>query len=302
MELTVRGIRDTDVDAIIGFTQETWADREVGDHIPRVLEDWLESEGDTQKTFVLDAGDDIAGLCQGVLLSDHEAWAQGMRVNPAFRGNGVSRTLTNTLFDWAAQQGATVARNMVYSWNIGGLGQSRATGFAPATEFRWAKPEPDADARPELTVEADPAAAWSYWNRSDARTHLVGLGLDLNESWALSELTLDKLRALAADDAVFAVKADGTRAMAYRNRTFEHTNDEGETRRYAEYGVGAWEDAAAARSLFAALSRDAAELGADNARVLIPETVRHVSDVATARVPVSSEPDFVLEADLTTRR
>ena len=43
----------------------------------------------------------------------------------------------------------------------------------------------------------------------------------------------------------------------------------------------------------------AAAAGADRARVLVPETPRHVSDAARARVPFVDEPDFVLERDLT---
>ncbi|MFC6799094.1 GNAT family N-acetyltransferase [Haladaptatus sp. DYSN1] len=300
MELTVRPIRESDVDPIVAFTQETWDDHGVDDHIPWVIERWVEAESDTRRTFVVDAGADIAGLTQGVMLSDHEAWGQGMRVNPAFRGQGIARRLSEAFFDWAAERGATVARNMVYSWNMGGLGQSRAVGFEPATEFRFVKPEPDADATPTMTVTHDAEAAWSYWNRSAARTHLAGLSLDFNESWALSELTLDKLRTLE-EDAVFAVQDEGTVAMAYRNRTYEHTNDDGETHTYAEYGVGAWDDVDAARSLFAALSADAAAQGVDRTRVLVPETVRYVSDAAAARVQIHKEPDFVLEADLTTR-
>ena len=51
--------------------------------------------------------------------------------------------------------------------------------------------------------------------------------------------------------------------------------------------------------LAAAIARDAAAAGADRARVLVPETPRHVSDAARARVPFVDEPDFVLERDLT---
>ncbi|WP_276259313.1 GNAT family N-acetyltransferase [Haloglomus litoreum] len=298
-ELTVRQARAADREAVVAFTESTWPERG-DDYIPRVFEEWVATDGPTQRTFVLDAGDDIAGICQGVLLSDHEAWAQGMRVNPSYRGRRASPRLTSAVFDWAREQGATVCRNMVFSWNAAGLGQSRSVGFDPRTEFRWATPDPDADAAgPDgLRVVADPDTAWTAWHRSTGRDHLVGLALASGESWALSELTLERLHEAAADERALAiVDGDGVRGMTFRVRTGEHETEEG-PERFAEYGVGVWDDAAAARALFAAVSRDAAELGVDRTRVLIPETVRHVSDVAAARVGFSDEPDFVLEADL----
>ncbi|MFC7153959.1 GNAT family N-acetyltransferase [Halomarina halobia] len=297
----VRRARAEDREAVVAFTADTWPDRGAGDYIEHVFDDWIEGDGDDQRTLVLDAGGEIAGICQSVLLSPTEAWAQGMRVNPDFRGEGVSLDLTRAVFDWAAAAGATVCRNMVFSWNVAGIGQSRAAGFEPETEFRWAHPEPDADATPDHPVVADPDAAWTYWTDSPAREHLHGLGLDTGESWALSEVTRERLRRAADGEGLFAVQDGGTRAMTYRTRTYERPDEAGETETWAEYGVGAWEDHDHARSLFAAVAADAAALGADRTRVLVPETVEAVSDAAYARAGIGDEPDFVFAADLTTR-
>jgi GNAT superfamily N-acetyltransferase len=298
--LAVRQARQADREAVVAFTGETWPDRG-DDYIPRVFDEWVETDGPTQRTFVLDAGDDVAGICQGVLLSDHEAWAQGMRVNPDYRGRSASPRLTHAVFDWAREQGATVCRNMVFSWNAAGLGQSRSVGFDPRTEFRWAEPEPDADATaPDgLRVVEDADAAWTAWQRSVGRERLADLALASGESWALSELTRERLHAAAADGRVLAVLDEGgVRGMSFRVRTGERETDEA-VERYAEYGVGVWADLPAARALFAAVARDAASLDVDRTRVLIPETPRHVSDVAATRAGFSDEPDFVLEKDLT---
>ena len=299
----IRQARREDYEAVVEFTRGTWADREASDYIPDVYHEWVASDGDRQRTFVADAGDDIAGICQGVLLSGHEAWAQGMRVNPDYRGAGLSTKLNDALFAWAREHGASLCRNMVFSWNVAGLGGSRAAGFDPRTEFRWAHPKPDSvsnhsGGKSGYDVVDAPDDAWSYWQRSAARDALDGLVLDGNESWAVSELTRERLRRAADETQVFAVQeADGTRGMAHRVRDYEREQD-GEREHWAEYGVGAWDDLDAARALFDAISADAAELDVDRTRVLIPETPRHVSDAAAARVAVSGEPDFVLEADL----
>lgn len=302
MDVTgVRRARAADAEDVAAFTADTWSERDVGDYIPRVFEEWVETDGPDQRTLVYETEDGVAGLCQAVLLSEYEAWAQGMRVDPASRGRGIGLALCDALFDWAADRGAAVCRNMVFSWNVAGLGQSRAAGFDPCTEFRWAHPEPDADAAPDLAVGAEPSAGWSFWTASDARDHLRGLGLSTGESWALSELTRERL-AWAADETALLTVVDGdARGLTYRTRTYGREDDDGVEETWAEYGVSAWSDAAAAASLLDAVRRDAAGLGADRTRVLIPETVRHVSDVAAARTPVSDEPDFVMAADVAGR-
>ncbi|WP_435197087.1 GNAT family N-acetyltransferase [Natronomonas sp. EA1] len=289
--MRVRQATLDDSDDVVAFTENTWPEQG-GDYIPRVFESWVESDGPTQRTFVLDAGEELAGICQGVLLSEHEAWAQGMRVNPDYRGKGVSPQLTYALFDWARERGASVCRNMVFSWNTPGLGQSRSVGFEPATEFRWATPEPDADAESPLPVTNDPDAAWSFLKRDDGFSHLKGLALDPEETYALSELTRERLHDAPA--VVTVQDDDGTHAAAFRVRTVSYSDDI----LNAEYGIGAWDSLEGARSLLAAVARDAADIGADETRVLIPETPGYVSDAAYACGGISEEPDFVLEKDL----
>ncbi|MFC7008027.1 GNAT family N-acetyltransferase [Halalkalicoccus salilacus] len=299
MELTLREARPDDHEAVAAFTRETWPDREFDDYLPDVYPDWV--EGEDRYTPLVEVEGDVAGIAQCVVLSEDEAWCQGMRVDPEHRGEGVARELTGALFEWARERGALVARNMVFSWNAPSLGLSRTVGFDPTTEFRWAQPAPDAGAEPDLAVTDDPNAAWRAWTASDARGRLEGLALDLEESWALSELTRADLRRAADETSVLAVCDDGLRAMSYRVRDYEREGEEG-AERWAVYGVGAWNDLPAARALLAAVARDAAAIDADRTRVLIPETPRFVSDVAALRTRVSEEPDFVLSADLTADR
>ena len=345
-DLVVREARPGDADAVAAFTRDTWGDRSP-DYIPRVFAEWAASDDPDRGTFVavlpptaVDAtaidgrereetlvtggGDGasadgdreaVVGCVQGVLLSEWEAWAQGIRVDPAARGRGVGTALATAALEWARERGATVCRNMVFSWNVMGLGQSRAVGFEPATEFRFAEPEPDAGAltarsdspphAPSRIGDPDPNAAWACWTDSDARDHLRGLALDPDEPWACSELTRDRLAAAAADDRLIAVGDDGVAGFAVRARTAERPGGDGgdadsdDPERIAEYGVAAWRDVDAAGALYAAVATDAAAVDADATRVLIPETAEHVSDTGASRVAVAAEPDFVMRADLT---
>jgi len=319
--IEVRRARPADEGSVVAFTQDTWGDRETGDYLPRVFGEWVESDGPRQRTFVADAVDReapetaVAGVVQATVLDDGEAWGQGMRVNPRYRGQGVSRLLTHAGFDWAREQGATAMRIMVFSWNRAGLGSARSVGYRPTAEFRWVHPEPNPDglaARPgaaddTLAVTTDPDVAWRAWQGSSADDHLAGLALSTEETWALSELSRDRLARLARGSGeglgrVLAVRGpSGARATTYRTRTYERSGDDGddEPETWAEYGVGAWTNLASARALLSAVARDAAALGADRTRVLVPETVHAVSDAAYLRADIADEPDFVLSADLT---
>lgn len=298
MDLTVRAARETDADDVAAFTRETWPERGLEDYLPDVFSEWVRTDGERQRTLVAEDDGDVVGCVQVLLLSDYEAWCQGMRVDPGVRSQGVGRQLTEASFRWARERGAVVARNLVFSWNAEALGLSRAAGFSPVTEFRWAYPEPDATVTPEATVFTDPNAGWAFWSESQANAVLHGLALDLDEAWALAQLTRARL-ARAADETSLLVVGDGrTRGVTFRNRQFERDTEAG-TERWAEYGVTAWRDPAAATALLAAISRDAGRLGADRARVLVPETARAVTDAAAARVDLSDGPDVVLAADLT---
>ena len=299
---TIRQARADDHDDVAAYTQDTWSDHDVGDYIPDVFPAWVEGDGPTQRTAVAEVDGRVVGICQGVLLTAEEAWLQGMRVAPAHRGSDHGRALTTHLMDWAAEQGATVARNMVFDWNPAGMGQSRAIGFRAATSCRWAQPAPAGDGpapNDDFETVEDVAAAWRFWTHSDARTALNGLALDPDEAWALAELDRERLETIADRERVLAVRAGETRGVAARIGTRER---DGQT--IADYAVGAWADADAARALFAALRSDAAAVGADATRVCIPDTPQFVSDAALARVGLGDDAVFILSADLTdsTRR
>ena len=290
----IREATHDDYDGVVEMTAETW---DGDDYLQYVYHDWL--EGENRHTLVAEVDGEVAGIAQLVMLSEYEAWGQGLRVAPQHRGKGISEAITYELFDWGRDQGAVVSRAMVFSWNQAGLGQSRATGYNPVMEFRWLHPDP-ADGPMPAVVDHDPDAAWAYWTGSDARKSLGGLTLSMDESWAVQELTREMLHRANEETALFTVVDErGTRGFSYRTRTFERESDDGESVLWAEYGVAAWRDIDAARSLLDAVAVDAADIGADRTRVLVPETPRHVSDGAFLRANIGDEPDFVVAADLT---
>lgn len=306
MEPTIRPARSDDAGAVRAFATDTWPEHG-GDYLPSVFESWVRDDGPTARTLVADVEGRAVGLLRTVLLTPDEAWCGGLRVDPDYRGEGIARRLTQTAFDWAGERGATVARAMVFSWNAAGLGVARAVGFEPVTEFRWVHPEPAAETERGDHDIPEPDDAWNRWRGSGARDHLDGLTLDPHEPWALSTLTREGLVDAADDGRVFAVtgggrgaRAEAVQGFAVRVRVTERRTDGGEDpERWAEYGVADWSGVEAAAAVLDAVSRDAAASGVDRTRVLIPETVRAVSDAAAARVEIADAPDFVLAADVT---
>ncbi|WP_117369652.1 GNAT family N-acetyltransferase [Natrarchaeobaculum sulfurireducens] len=301
--MNIRRATEDDYEAVVELTSDIWTDRG-GDYLPDVYHEWLEDgPGEGKKTFLAEVDGDVAGIVQAVMLSADEAWFQSMRVSSDHRRQGVSQRLNEALFEWAREQGATVGRVMIFSWNTASFAAARTAGFEPRTEFRFAHVEPDSDATApaDYSVSSDPTAAWRYWTHSDAREHLAGLGLAPEESWAMRELTREDVETFANETAVFAVEGESGRAgTAYRTRIYDRQTDDGETETWAEYGVGAWDDVDAARALFAAIARDGATVGADRTRVMIPETATFVTDAAYAGAGLADEPDFVLEIGLST--
>ncbi|MFC7202364.1 GNAT family N-acetyltransferase [Haloferax namakaokahaiae] len=300
--MEIRSARPDDYDAVAAFTSDTWSDRGGSDYIPDIYHDWIDPGEQTQVTLLVDIGDEtpsdeVVAIAQMVMLSEYEAWAQGMRVAPDHRKQGYASKLNDALFDWAREQGAKRVRNMIHSWNIPSLSTARAAGFEPGIEFRWATPDPDLDAESDLRVSTDADAAWAFWTDSDTRHELKGLALDPVESWAVSELTRERLHDVADDGRLFVVGDDRVSGMTYRNRTYAREID-GETVTWAEYAVAAWDSQPACQALMDAVRRDAAEVGADRTRVLVPEGVEWASDVAYTHSGLAEEPTFVMDAEL----
>jgi len=291
----VRQARPEDHDAVAAFSADTWADREFEDYVPEAFPEWVETDGPGQHTVVATVEGEAVGVAQATVLTDAEAWLQGLRVHPDHRGRGHSMAMTDALLAWCRDRGVRVARNMVFDWNPAGMAQSRAAGLSPVTACRWARPEPRdiADATgTDLSVREDAQAAWRYWTGSDTREALGGLGLADEETWALAELTRERFEELAADGRALAVVGEDVRGMTVRRGTRER---DGET--VLDYAVVAWADADAARALFDAIRADAAGLG-DRTRVPVPATPRHVSGAALARAPLSDHSVHVFGANL----
>ena len=74
VDVAVRQARPGDRETVAAFTEDTFPELG-GDYIPDVFEEWVGTDGPDQRTLVAVVDDRPVGICQAVLLSDHEAWA-----------------------------------------------------------------------------------------------------------------------------------------------------------------------------------------------------------------------------------
>jgi ribosomal protein S18 acetylase RimI-like enzyme len=160
--LTIRRARAEDRAAALAFCAHTWA---WGDYIAEVWDAWL---ADPRGAFVVgDVGGQVMALDKLTFLSDDEAFLEGFRIDPAYRGRGYAPRFERALLDEAARQGARVVRFLTAADNAAVQHIAERDGFRRvATLAPWsAEPDPAPDATaPPLRPLAPGNEAYHAWN------------------------------------------------------------------------------------------------------------------------------------------
>jgi GNAT superfamily N-acetyltransferase len=101
MRLTIRTATSQDRPRILEISAQIW---EGEDDIPGVLDEWLDDEAGEMTVACLDERP-IAFAFQSWLYPGY-AWIQGIRTDPAFRGRGAGRAITEHFIARAGELGA----------------------------------------------------------------------------------------------------------------------------------------------------------------------------------------------------
>jgi ribosomal protein S18 acetylase RimI-like enzyme len=110
--IEVRRAQAEDREAILAFCASTW---EWGDYIEHTWEKWLQ---DTPgRLFVAVVEQQPVGMVHIQMLTSIDAWLEGLRVDPAFRGQGIARLLMDEAVLEAMQRGAEYIRLLIGSTN-----------------------------------------------------------------------------------------------------------------------------------------------------------------------------------------
>lgn len=123
-ELEVRRAREEDREAVLVFCRQTW---EWGDYIADVWDEWSRDEQGALLVATMDAVP--VGIANVRLLNAGEAWMEGMRVDPAFRQQGVASALFDAQIAEAQRRGARTARLITNSTNTTAIGMIEHKGL-----------------------------------------------------------------------------------------------------------------------------------------------------------------------------
>jgi GNAT superfamily N-acetyltransferase len=263
MSENIRPAVAEDAETIASWTQETFA---WGDYVADALPRWVADEASMPMVAEVDGA--VVALASVVMMSDDEAWGQGMRVHPDHRRGGLAIRVSDRLWEWARDRGARVARLSVDDWNVPAQGQAAKMGFRPVSGWVMAErgvgassptpignggrrvPAPES-IRPAHSAEAEPALmSWSTGPLEQASR-----GLFPPEGWRWRRLRPDDLVTAARDRTLW----EGRPGWAI-------------ARVDAETFVVRWLETSEsdARAMIHALIDRAADLGVDRIQVFLP--------------------------------
>src|SRR5947209_1908153 len=133
-QIEIRPAKPEDREAVLAFCVSTW---EWGDYMEYVWDDWLHNPNGLLLVATLD--EKPIGVAHIRMLSETDAWLEGMRVDPVHRQHGVANALYKGQIAEALRRGATNARLVTESTNTAALrliergSMHRVGAFAPYT-------------------------------------------------------------------------------------------------------------------------------------------------------------------------
>lgn len=189
-EVEVRPARPEDREAVLAFCEHTWEDHE--DYIAYVWDDWLADPNGRLFVAVVD-GQPVA-VERVALMSEREAWWEGLRVDPRYRGRGLVGRMRPHVRRYLWEHNITVSRMATSSENTIVHGMAARRGMQRVGRYVLYEAAPmDAplDRLEQLTGD-DFDAAWALLESSDifAGVH----HLYVSRGWAWQELTPRQLR------------------------------------------------------------------------------------------------------------
>ncbi|NES06143.1 MAG: GNAT family N-acetyltransferase [Okeania sp. SIO2F4] len=111
VEVQVRLARAEDREAVFAFCQHTWENQ--SDYIHLVWDRWFaQPKG---RIFVAVVNDVPVGIARVFIVSDSEAWWEGLRVDRAYRGLGIARILNSQIQQFLRENNIKISRCIVRS-------------------------------------------------------------------------------------------------------------------------------------------------------------------------------------------
>lgn len=127
----IRPAQPSDKAPILDFCQHTWDDE--ADYIPDVWDVWFADP--TGYILVADINGQPVGMTRLVQLSDTEGWWEALRVDRAFRRQGIGHQLTQATLSLSQSLGLSILRTCVSVTNAPMHPFMQHQGFSPLGDY-----------------------------------------------------------------------------------------------------------------------------------------------------------------------
>ncbi len=201
----VRPARPEDKAAVLAFCEHTWEDHD--DYIADVWDEWLADPNG--RLFVALVDGKPAAIDRVAILSDHEGWWEGLRVDPAYRRQGLVGKMRPHLHQYIHDSGITVSRMVTSSRNTIVRNMARRRGMTRLGRYALYEAEPldEPVRRLEPLGPDDVPTVRRFLNDSDIFQWVHGLFV--SRGWAWQELTDQVVTARAAEGRLWGIADDG---------------------------------------------------------------------------------------------
>ena len=128
--MNIRRATPSDRERILAISAGVW---EGNDYVPIVLDEWLTDPGG--ELLAVDVDGVLASFAYLTWLLPGHAWLQGIRTDPAYRGKGIGRALSQALVEKARQDGAVRISLSTYFDNTPSIRIIESLGFERVASF-----------------------------------------------------------------------------------------------------------------------------------------------------------------------
>jgi ribosomal protein S18 acetylase RimI-like enzyme len=200
-KIRVRPAQPEDREQVLAFCGRTF---EWGDYIGDVWDRWTNDPAGPLLVAVVD--DQVVGTGKVTMTSGSEAWLEGLRVNPAFRGQGLAQAMYEAAETTARKRWAKVARYATFSSNTAIHKLSERFGYRRVARFIEFAAPAEAGTAPEQLRQVDAGAAEVLLATTAGLAATGGLYAG---GWHCQELRGGRLREHILNGEAYAVFRDG---------------------------------------------------------------------------------------------
>jgi GNAT superfamily N-acetyltransferase len=191
-QVSIRPARPDDRPAMEHICAHTW---ENGDYIPQVWDEWLADENGGLIVGELGAPDgQVVALSKITFQPEGQAWLEGMRVDPDYRGRGIGSQFLQFSLEYARSHGAPVVRLATGNHNTAVHHMAGHHGMEHVGTYAlWlAEPLPGGP-QPVFLTPQDAAQVKEFLQNSPVLAYTRGL---YSVDWAAQELSAARVAEL----------------------------------------------------------------------------------------------------------